>query len=78
MGHDEHTRAAHVLVPARVVEVPMGVENEPDRLVADGGNGRHYLRRQRSELVIDEEHRVPTDGDANVAAGAREHVNAVC
>ena len=65
------------LVAARVVAVPVRVEDELHRLRRDRGDRGLDLRRERRVLVVDQEHGVGADREPQVAAGAGQHVDAV-
>ena len=71
---DQRAGLAHVLVAAGVIEVPVRVEHEPHGLRRDRLDGGEDLRRQRRELVVDDERRVIADDEPNVPARADEHV----
>ena len=72
VAEDDRAHLAEVLVPAGVIGVHVGVDEEADRL------GRELLDRsddlvgQRRELVVDEEDAVGAGEDADVPAGALE------
>ncbi len=74
---DQRARLAEVLVAARVVAVPVGVEHEADRPVADLRDRGHDLLGQRRVLVVDQEDAVRAGRDADVATPAHQHVDAV-
>jgi len=77
VGHDEGPRLAEVLVPAGVVGVPVGVEDETHGPVADRGHRRLDLGCHGRPLVVDEEDAVGSRGDADVASRARQHPDAL-
>ena len=64
------------LVAARVVEVPMGVDEILDRTRAQPGDRRLDLGHERRELVVDDQRAVRTMADADVAAVAEQHRHA--
>jgi hypothetical protein len=77
VGDEQRAGLAHVLVAAGVIEVPVGIEDEPHRPVGQRGDGGEDLGRQGRELVVDDEDRVGTDGESDVAAGAVQDVDAL-
>lgn len=73
---DDRASAGKRLVAARMIAVPVGVENEFDRLVGDLRDRSHDLLRQGGELIVDDERAVGTDGKADIPAGPFKHVDA--
>ena len=74
MGHD-HASAPKEGVASGVVAVEMRVEHESRCLAAKRLDGRQNARRQGHELVVDDEHAVLADADADIAATPFEHVD---
>ncbi len=72
---DDRAVVAEDLVPAGVIAVVVRVEDELDRLGGDAVQRLADLRRERRELVVDDDDAVVADRDADVAAGAGEHVH---
>ena len=67
---DHHPHAAEVFIAAGVVAVDVGVDKEADLAVTEGAYGGHDLVRQGCELVVDHDHAIFPDGQADVATGA--------
>lgn len=67
----------HVRIAARVIDVPVRVDDESHRAVRQRCDGSKDFRRQRRELDLDDVHRVDTDSEADVATLAAENVDAV-
>ena len=60
-----------------MIEVPMGVDREIDRAAAyRRDRGLHFAVELR-ELVVDDHYTVRSDGYADVAARAKQHVQAI-
>jgi hypothetical protein len=74
---DERSRFSEVLVAAGVVAVPVRIEDELHRLGRDLRDRRGDLVAERRVLVVDHENRVHPGRDADVAAGAGQHVHGV-
>ena len=70
---DRRAGLAEVLVPARVVEVPVGVDEVAHRRAAEVGHRLGDLVGQRGELVVDQHGAVGAVGHADVAARAEQH-----
>jgi len=62
-------------VAARVISVPVRVENEAQFLVGYAFEGGPDLVSQRRKLIVDDQKAIVTNRDADVSAGAFEHVN---
>jgi len=57
-----------------MIEVPVRVQHELDRFGAELSDRGLDLGRERGELVIDHEHGVLADRNAEVPAGAGHHI----
>ena len=77
VGDEDGAGLPHVFVAADVVAVPVRVDHEADRLVADRSDGGQDFLGQRGILIVDEEDTVVSDRDADVAATPDEHVDAL-
>ena len=73
MGHDHRTATPKILVPAGVIEMPVGVDHEADRVGVERRDCRRDLVGERRELVVDDDVAVLAVGQANIAAGAEQH-----
>ena len=77
VGYDHRAGLAEVLVTASVIAVPVGVQHEAHRAVADGGYRRHDLLGKAGELVVYHERPVLAHRQADVASRPHQHVHAV-
>ena len=77
VGYDHRAGLAEVLVAARMIAVPVGVQHEAHRAVADGGYRRQDLLGKAGELVVYDERPVLTHRQANVSSRPHQHVHAV-
>src|SRR3970040_192561 len=73
VGHDDGAGLPPVLVPARVVLMPMGVEDETERPAAEGADGGLDFRLQRRVLVVNQEHAVRAGRPAAVPPPPHQH-----
>ena len=69
MCDDGRPFLAQVLVAAGVVAMPMGVDDEADRLVAQLPDGGENLLAERRELIVDQIHAIRPGRHPDVAAG---------
>jgi hypothetical protein len=60
-----------------MIEVPVRVEHEPHRPVGDRGDRCEHLRRQRRELIVDDEYCLRPDRQPDIATPAPQDVGAV-
>ena len=74
MRHDDAPGLAEVFVAAGMVAVPVGVQYELYWLVGQCLDGRIDLRRHWGVLVVDHEHGIIADGQAEITACAKHHV----
>ena len=74
--HDNRARLTKIFVPARMVIMPVGVDQKLDRLSAKRGNGGLNFLGQRGELVINQNRTIFAVGNTNVAASAKQHSHA--
>ncbi len=61
-------RLPKILVPAGMVEMPVGVDHESDRVGIEGRDRSGDLVAERSELVVDDDVSVLPVGKADIAA----------
>jgi len=77
VGDDDRAVAAEDGVAARVVAVPVRIEDEAHRLRRHRRDGLLQLRRHGRDLIVDEEHAGIADGERDVSARAGDEVEAL-
>ena len=75
LSHDDRAGPPEVLVPVGVVVVPVGVDDEVDRVVGQLSYSRRDLLGERRELVVDDERAVVPDRDPDVPTAPLKHVD---
>ena len=75
--HDDDPCAGHVLIAAGMIAVPVGVHQEPDRLVGHGLDGGEDFGGERRVLVVHQEGGLIAHRERDVAARAEQHVDAL-
>ena len=76
MGEDECALLPEILVPARMVEMPVGVDEKFHRSRAKVCDGCLNLAGKRGKLVVDQNRAVCAVTDADIAARTEEDGNA--
>ena len=77
LRHNQRARLAQINIAAGMVAMPMGVDHKADRLWRQQFDRRFNFRRQRRELVINQEYAVRPDRQAHIAAGTDEHIHRI-
>ena len=72
VGDDHRAAAAHRLVAAGMVAMPVGVDDEADRIGIDGGDRGEDPVAHRRILIVDDDVAVGAVGQADIAAGAEQ------
>ncbi len=75
MGENDRALIAKILVSARVIVMPVRVDEIFDRSRAESSNGSLDLGRQRRELVIYDDRRILAIADSDVTALAKKDGN---
>ena len=74
---DYGTGICEIRIAARVITVPVRIDDIVDITAADFANGRLDFVAERCELIVDDERTVVTDRKSDVAALTDEHVYAL-
>ena len=72
VGDDDGAGAAEILVPAAMVAMPVGVDDEAHRIGIDRAHRGEDALGQRRKLVVDQDVAVGAVGKADIAAGAEQ------
>ena len=76
MRHNDRAGFAEVLVAVGVIVVPLGVDDELNRLIGEGGDSGDDLVGELGKLVIHDKRAVLTGTDGNIPAAALQHIDA--
>ncbi len=68
MRDDHRARLSQIFIPATVIAMPVGVDDEFDRVGIDAVHRGQYLGGERSKLIIDQNVSVLAKTEADIAA----------
>ena len=76
VGDDHRAGAAEILVPAGMIAMPVGVDDEADRIGIERAHRGEDPLGQRRILIVDQDVAVGAVGEADIAAAAEQHGDA--